>query len=336
MKSGNFWSASWRLWVALGALLIAFFFVPGAWKDAYGAKLASLGLSPKDSSSNSGVDHLQAWSDRQDLLYQRCESWQSVAKDYYRQEGQQRLGQFSIESVQTALGDAVRAQVTFRPPFTTSTTLWITAKSDIQKGAAVVKGDVLVGVIDYVGSNASRVRLVTDPNVQIAVRVLRPQSILAPLYQDLRMWIDYLAAMNLQAQQASLVKQLEQVCAEFKKEPLDSRPLAKGLVRGSGQLWNRRYNLLEGSGFNYTWVDSYLETKDPRAKLVQEGDELVSSGLDGIFPQGLRVARVVKVQPEDPAQSIYRLQALPMISNFDDLSLVWVLPPFSKIDEEKP
>ena len=61
--------------------------------------------------------------------------------------------------------------------------------------------------------------------------------------------------------------------------------------------------------------------------VLNPGDLLVTSGLDGIFPAGLEVAIVTKVHLLREGASSYELEATPAIANMHDLVDVWVLPP---------
>lgn len=104
--------------------------------------------------------------------------------------------------------------------------------------------------------------------------------------------------------------------------------LAKGEVHGSGlPLWRREGTLLQGIGFNYDFPDEEGPARDLRTLIVQAGDLLVTSGLDGLFPPGLRVAYVSSVQPLREGDYFYELDASPTAGDLDSLSLVSVLPP---------
>jgi cell shape-determining protein MreC len=64
-------------------------------------------------------------------------------------------------------------------------------------------------------------------------------------------------------------------------------------------------------------------------QLVQKGDILVTTGMDGIFPAGLRTGQVSKVFPLREGASAYDLDAVSLIENFDSISYVTVLPPIN-------
>ncbi len=202
---------------------------------------------------------------------------------------------------------AIPAKVIYRDPSSWSSSLWIeVGEADnqrvgsrvIARNSPVVQGASLVGVVDYVGPCQSRVRLITDSALTPAVRVMRDG-----------------------------------------KEPLY---LAKGEVHGNGApFWRSRRALLKGVGFNYDYADARggarelktgrpLTGSDPAAPLIVEGDLLITSGLDGVFPFGLSVAVVTKVDPLQEGGVSYGIEALPTASALNDLKMVFVLPSLSE------
>lgn len=202
---------------------------------------------------------------------------------------------------------AVPAKVIYRSPSMWHSSLWINVgesqnrelgKNVVAKNSPVVLGNGVVGVIDYVGDLQSRVRLITDSALTVAVRVVR----------------------NLPAKKVEY--------------------LAKGELRGGGKsTWRSQGFLLKGTGFNYDFADIYgpsreLQTGTPEKgdegdpiELVKERDLLVTSGLDGIFPVGLRIATVTKVISLKEGDYYYDIEAKPIIENLNNLSILFVLPP---------
>ncbi len=83
---------------------------------------------------------------------------------------------------------AIPALVIYRDPATWSNTFWIGVGEEenekigypvVSRNSPVVLGNSLVGVIDFVGTRQSRVRLITDSSLAPAVRVLRDNTYLA-------------------------------------------------------------------------------------------------------------------------------------------------------------
>jgi len=205
---------------------------------------------------------------------------------------------------------ALPARVIFRPPASWNQFLWIdigeTANGGqkaiaIAKNSPVVVGNAIIGVVDFVGQDQARVRLVTDPGLNASVRVQR-----------------------------------------------DGIFLAKGEIHGSGKPHHHTEKaLLAGTGFNYDYEDEAGPARDLRTgeaigaafkaasiHIVKNGDLLVTTGMDGVFPPNLSVARVTHVFPLKEGDYFYELDAVPTAGNLHHLSLVFVLPPLQKTLEE--
>ncbi len=69
--------------------------------------------------------------------------------------------------------------------------------------------------------------------------------------------------------------------------------------------------------------------RDLKAGILRENDLLITSGLDGIFPPGLHVGRVINIKPLKPGGYSYDLEATPSAGDLADLTFVYVLPPVS-------
>ncbi|MFQ5729755.1 MAG: rod shape-determining protein MreC [Waddliaceae bacterium] len=212
---------------------------------------------------------------------------------------------------------SIPAQVIFRSPASWNSSLWINVgkKSNgelgrevIAKNSPVVIGTSVVGVIDYVGNHQSRVRLITDSGLTPSVRAIRV-------------------------------------------EDGETRYLAKGELRGSTRpLWRGRSPLLKGEGFNYDFPDEEGPARDlrsgepigttsvdvPKMDIVQTDDLLVTTGMDGVFPPGLQVAKVTHIDILKEGDYYYELEARPSVNNLDDLSLVYVIPPLGYHPEDRP
>ena len=97
--------------------------------------------------------------------------------------------------------------------------------------------------------------------------------------------------------------------------------------------------MLKGVGFNYNMADEEGPARSlrsgqpvgastaPGRVLIQTGDLLVTSGLDGISPPGIPVAIATKIAPLKEGSYSYELEAKPAAGSLDDLSTVFVLPP---------
>lgn len=235
--------------------------------------------------------------------------------------------------------EAIPAKVIFRSPGSWNSALWINVGSNentilgktvVAKNSPVVVGNSVVGVIDYVGKSQSRVRLITDSGVAPSVRAARGGA-------ANRRLIEMMSAIQNEVDDPSLAELLDEA-----KERLDTEEswyLAKGELRGSSEpLWRSRSSLLRGVGFNYDFADSYgpardLRTGEPQGAegeavpIIEENDLLVTTGMDGVFPPGLRVARVTHIEMLKEGDYYYELEALPTAGNLSELKLVFILPP---------
>lgn len=244
--------------------------------------------------------------------------------------------------------EAIPARVIYRAPSSWNQSLWINVghsmNKDLEKptiaiNSPVVLGNSLVGVIDYVGKDQSRLRLITDPQLCPAVRAVRGGSQNLRLIETIDVILDHLADQNAKEAEA-LMTQLERLQELLSKEK-ETLYLAKGELQGRYQPNYRSHGqLLKGTGFNCDFDDERGPARDLRTgipyerkgpqeplSLLKVHDLLITSGLDGIFPEGLNVAEVIHVDPLEEGSFYYNLQARPTVGNLDHLSLVYVLPP---------
>lgn len=256
---------------------------------------------------------------------------------------------------------ALPAKVVYREPITWSSSLWINVgESDnerlgrfiVGKNSPVVMGESLIGLVDYVGKTHSRIRLITDAGLTPSVRVQRGSSQDRFLLQILQAFQGHL---NRRADLFETAEEKEFFSAnlhELMLRLIEKRAdiyLAKGELRGSSHpLWRSQGQLLKGKGFNYDYPDEEGPSRDLRTgrrlgdassaplAMIQEGDLLVTTGMDGVFPAGLKVASVEKVEPLREGDYSYEILARPTAWNVNDLDVVFVLPPlpFSKQVEE--
>jgi rod shape-determining protein MreC len=241
------------------------------------------------------------------------------------------------------------SRVIYREPAAWSSFFWIDVGerdnerlgfSAVSVNSPVLSGDFLVGVIDHVGKKQSRVRLITDASLVVSVRAVRGEKNL----EEVAQLIDRLI-LNLEA-----IEEEENVKEDpllLKLETLRNRCLIKGgdqyLAKGellgtSSPLWRSRLSTLKGIGFHCDFEDERgvareLRTGKPydrlyggeKVVLIQKGDSLVTTGMEGIFPPNLGVGVVTKVDPLEEGAASFSIEAQPY-SCFHDLSSVTVLP----------
>lgn len=246
------------------------------------------------------------------------------------------------------------AQVIFRDSGSWSSTLWINVgqkdneqlgEEIVAKNSPVLLGTSIVGVIEYVGRHQSRVRLVTDSCLVPSVRAVRGGEQNRYLLEHLESLLFALEAREdlflSDEAKRSIANPLYQL-----KEALSSQSeeyyLAKGELRGTSRpLWRARSQILTGVGFNYDFADGEGPARDLRSgttygfshsqksvPLLRCGDLLVTTGLDGIFPPGFRVATVVSLKTLKEGASSYEIEAISTAGNLDELTYLFVLPPY--------
>lgn len=246
--------------------------------------------------------------------------------------------------------EAVPANVIYREPVAWNHSLWIdvgrldnlSRKGEpIAKGSPVVVGESLVGIIDYVGRRQSRVRLITDRSLHPSVRAVRGSALerrvcalASELEEVVRERPDLLSSPLLCH---SLLEGLSHLKSELNPSGV-SLYLAKGELLGSKEsVWRTGSERLRGVGFQYDFRDEEGPARDLRTgegeggeaptPLVELGDLLVTTGMDGCFPRGLLVGRVVSIAPLREGAYGYELELLPTAAPMDQLSSVLVLPP---------
>jgi cell shape-determining protein MreC len=229
------------------------------------------------------------------------------------------------------------ARVVFREPGAWGSSLWIDVgernnrlcgKTIVAKNSPVVVGSYLIGVIERVEERRSEVQLLTDANLVVAVRAVRggeAERVLGREIDHLLTLIDtYPGKAKLKTAEESL-KYALRAC----NEQASSLYLAKGELFGSSlPLWRIKGAHLHGVGFNYDFADreGSLAHLPQGESLIEEGDLLITTGFDGLFPPGLHVALVDAVYPSREGSSSREIEASPIAGDLSDLRYVTVLP----------
>lgn len=212
----------------------------------------------------------------------------------------------------------------------------------VEKNSPVTIGSSIIGVIDEVYENSSLVRLITDPGLHPSVRVSRGYG----QNKDLIEHINFLSlALTLRtgllanAQDQEILKDNLEILKKNLMNSSNSLYLAKGELSGIADAKLRSSDpLLRGIGFNYDFADSEGLSRDLRTgktaisksgstPLIQVGDLLVTTGMDGVFPSGLHAAEVVSIDILKEGAYTYDILARSTASNIDDIKHVFVLPP---------
>lgn len=274
------------------------------------------------------LDLIYNWIHSEKYLSEQMAMFQKLGVD-------SKLAQGRIEEIKSLLQKkamAASGRIIYRDPSSWSSTCWIDAgeennlslgKTIIAKNSPVISGSALVGVVEYVGRRQSRVRLITDSSLKTAVRAVRGSMAEREVALLSRMLLERLVKHpfqeTLKAFQESLPIQWE------------DGYFAKGEISGTSAPYFRALQpVLKGIGFNCNFADEDSPSRDLRSGILQENDLLITSGLDGIFPPGLQVGRVMHVQPLRPGAYSFDLEAEPSAGDLADLTVVYVLPPVSE------
>lgn len=229
-----------------------------------------------------------------------------------------------------------RCQVIYRTPSLWNSVLWINqGNSSVAINSPVLKQGALIGVVDYVGAKQSRVRLITDSKLNPAVRVVRGPLKMEKILRDIDLLIDDFTHL-VETPQKQVIAQLESLKEQLYTED-PSWYLAKGYLQGASlPLFKPGSLTLRGIGFNLDFSDTHSASKELHASIIKKNDLLVTSGLDGLFPEGIPVAIVTHVDPLEEGDTYYTITAKPIATELQDLHEVEILPSLQTDPDELP
>ncbi len=245
---------------------------------------------------------------------------------------------------------SIPAKIIFRDPLSSNHFVWINVgereneslgKRIIAVDSPVVVGDALVGVVEAVEKNRSKVRLITDSGLGISVRTARGfsqchvlQRMIDALFPICKEKEDLFSSPEEKKLFLQMLLRVRERSLQEKREWF----LAKGILQGANApLWPFHAYTLKGRGFNYDCADAESSSQPLKTgtlpgmkdaqRLVVQGDLLITSGMDGVFPAGLEVATVTRVFPLQDGAYAYDLEAMPVVADLQDLTVVFVMPP---------
>jgi len=322
-------------------------------------------LSAENQLLRSQMEHVRAWLRRESQIQEQVEQYKVLTQASQVDGKWKEFFKRRSEELSTLLSSQIKAlpaKVIFREPASWSSTVWINigekenekiGSQIISKNSPVVLGTSLIGVVEYVGRYQSRVRLITDAHLVPSVRAVRGKQQnrfllehLEPLLSSLMTRGDLFSSKD---EATFFLEQLSRIKNGLQEQQGENFYLAKGELRGTSYpLWRSRGQVLKGIGFNYDFPDKEGPARDLRsgtpvdtvrksdnASLLRLGDLLVTTGLDGVFPAGLRVGFVSAVYPLKEGASSYEIEAVPIAGNLDELTHVFVLSSIDKDTDKK-
>lgn len=241
---------------------------------------------------------------------------------------------------------ALPAKVIYREPSSWGSSLWINVGEEdneslgrqiVAKDSPVLVGTSLIGIVEFVDRKKSRVRLITDSGLIPSVRAIRGKMQNRELAELLDALIARLNSRNDLDVDGALYE-LSYLRSKLNLNEEDLH-LAKGELHGSSDpIWRVKNDILKGIGFNYDYSDSEGPARDLRSgiaigkaneqpvAILKEGDLLITTGMDGIFPSGLNVAIVTKIGALKEGAYAYEIEAMPTAPNIRELTSVFVIP----------
>ena len=329
--------------------------VVGLLSPAWLALSSDKASSPEENKQMQGHEQIREWLLSEEHVEEECQRLEKLRraghcegpwKEFFARRALELNRRLELQVL------AIPASVIFREPAAWSSAVWIDIGEEqnrnlkqkiIAKNSPVLSGVSLVGVVEYVGEHRSRVRLITDARLTLAVRAVRGREQNRQMLEQIEALIFALKRrgdlFTSEEEESALFAQLTELSQKLDRAAED-RYLAKGELFGcNAPLWRSRGQLLKGVGFNYDFADVEGPARDLRTgepydpawkkesiALIKAGDILITSGLDGICPAGLRVALVSKVQPLKEGASSYEIEAASTAGDLDSLSHVRVLP----------
>ncbi|HSW86824.1 MAG TPA: rod shape-determining protein MreC [Rhabdochlamydiaceae bacterium] len=304
----------------------------------------------------SQIESVREWLLFEDRISEQLNRLKSISSeetsDSYWVEFFKRRNDELYQSLNLQL-QSMPAKVIFREPGSWSSSVWLNVgerhnealgRKVIGKNSPVLVGGSIVGVVEYVSKSQCRVRLITDSGLIPSVRAVRGAEQnrfvldnLEALISGLELREDLFSSQELRIDFLTKLKSLKNHLLQMTGDSY----LAKGELYGSGSsLWRSRSQVLRGTGFNYDFSDEEGPARDPRSgesmdsltklepiPILKEGDLLVTTGMDGVFPPGFHVAVVTKIGRLREGGASYELEAKACAGNLEELKHVFVLPP---------
>jgi cell shape-determining protein MreC len=302
-------------------------------------------LSLENQILKSQISYIREWIAAQ----QKVEEFFSEMKKLEKTEKLMLVNQESQKKRFKILADYVNlfsrhafAKIILKEPFSSSSFAWVNVGELynqkigyqlVQKNSPVVVGDVLVGVVEEVFLHHAKIRLITDPNLVIAVKSARGKSQLKVMNEKALELLDTLELVEDFGWEKK--QELKDLIAELHvnldREGQD-RFYAVGEVYGAEYSpFFAFHNSLVGEGFHFQAKSKestgFSNMEGFKEIVIKKGDLLETTGLDGIFPEGLKVAIVTDTSTSKFGRLTYEIKAKSLIANIHEIEYVQILPP---------
>lgn len=268
-------------------------------------------------------------------------------KDFFRRRAEELKKILDVEL------QSLPAKIIFREPTSWSSSIWINVGEKnndelgrllVGKNSPVVVGDSIVGVVEFVGKSQSRVRLITDSGLVPSVRAVRgsvqDRDLLQVSYELFERLYSRQDLFQSDEEKDIFIQSISTLINRLKEKRVDYY-LAKGELHGNSYpLWRSYGQRLKGTGFNYDYSDEEGPSREIitgktldknfeflNQALLEKGDLLITTGMDGVFPSGLKVAIVSEVKEFQEGDYSYDIEAIPTARGLSNLNMVFVLPP---------
>ncbi|NGX50984.1 MAG: hypothetical protein K1060chlam2_00839 [Chlamydiae bacterium] len=362
---------TYRPYLFLSLFLFGIFYLPDAWSQGLRSSAVTIasvlwigGGERASSESELALDNLRLKKQNHNLR-KRLLSDERIDHQLKKLKTLQAFNEERTETFFKRRRDAAErllnrellslySEVIYRDPTSWNSALWIDVgereneelgEKIVAVNSPVLKGPHLIGVVEYVGRSKSRIRLLTDSALVTSVRVARGGSENRELLDLIKLLLQQLSLREEPQETFIALGRLQ----ERLEEKSDERYLAKGELYGTSlPIWRGCSSLLKGVGFNYDFSDEEGPArelrsglpfdslnKQTRLPLIERGDLLVTTGMDGVFPADLPVAVVSSLAPLKEGALSFEIEAMLCAGNLNNLRDLIVLPPLQRFEGEE-
>ncbi len=350
---------TWNALAALKSFSVNLLMItpPGGRADSAESAAENEKLRQENLMLRTQLANVREWLLQEERVDEQLQRWKALSENDALEPGLKEFYQRRAGLLKNSLDLQLRAlpaKVVFREPTAWSSFLWVNVgerdnlalkQKIVAKNSPVVVGTSLVGVVEEVGHKQCKVRLITDAGFAPSVRAVRgteQNRFLREHLEGLVVGLGTRADLFSSSEDAQGVIALLTKLRDHLSSYSDDHFLAKGELHGTSKpLWRARDLVLRGVGFNYDYADDEGPARDLRTgdvlggkkkstQIIKSGDLLITTGMDGVFPPGLRVAIVSQVVPLREGACAYDIEAKATCGDLNRLFHLTVLPPLDQ------